>query len=131
MIATLASSTPGILRHLRSSSALPFISYYTSYSLVINFHALTSIMDAINNDRNSHKSSYFLTSARSSGMNGCDEVIGGVANGAEATGGGVVGGVEATGGLAYGGEAAGEGGGQIIGGRVIGVGKLGRRRRRI
>ncbi|CAH1448053.1 unnamed protein product [Lactuca virosa] len=63
MIATLASNTLGILRHFRSSSSS---SSSSSYSLDIKFHALTSIMDSIN----SHGSSSFSTSARSSRSGG-------------------------------------------------------------
>nr|KAJ0190940.1 hypothetical protein LSAT_V11C800423480 [Lactuca sativa] len=72
MIATLASNTLGILRHFRSSSSsssssssLPFVSSYSD-SLVFKFHAITSIMDSIN----SHGSSSFSTSARSSRSGG-------------------------------------------------------------
>ncbi|KAL7590694.1 hypothetical protein Lser_V15G38849 [Lactuca serriola] len=70
MIATLASNTLGILRHFRSSSSsssssLPFVSSYSD-SLVFKFHAITSILDSIN----SHGSSSFSTSARSSRSGG-------------------------------------------------------------
>ncbi|KAI3765348.1 hypothetical protein L2E82_15380 [Cichorium intybus] len=77
MIATLASSTPGILRHLRSSSALPFISYYTSYSLV-----LAGCGEVIGGGV----------------ANGAEATGGGVVGGVEATGGGLAGGGEAAGG---------------------------------
>ncbi|XP_024992394.1 tRNA 2'-phosphotransferase 1 [Cynara cardunculus var. scolymus] len=70
MFASLASGTFGTLRHFRSSSSVPFLSYYTSYSSLFKFHALTSIMDSINYTKNSHGSSSFSTSARSSRSGG-------------------------------------------------------------